>query len=105
MAREKEVTLEAVLKLAKKLSPAAKLKLIEGVLRELGPIVEAQDSWKRQLLWDTGKERASTDQESSKHVVKSEGLWKDIPFDVSDEDIREVRRELSEAIRRRTERC
>jgi len=85
MAREEEVTLEAVLKLAKKLSPAAKLRLIEGVLRELGPIVEAQ--------------------ESSKHVVRLEGLWKDIPFDVSDEDIREVRRELSEAIRRRTERC
>ncbi len=85
MAREKEVTLEAVLKLAKKLSPAAKLKLIGGVLRELEPIVEAQ--------------------ESSKRIVRLEGLWKDIPFDVSDEDIREVRRELSEAIKRRVERC
>ena len=41
--------------------------------------------------------------ERSKCVVQLEGLWKDIPFDVSTEDIREVRRELSEALQRRIE--
>jgi hypothetical protein len=36
--------------------------------------------------------------------VQLESLWKDIPFDVSIEDIRQVRRELSEALQRRIER-
>jgi hypothetical protein len=41
--------------------------------------------------------------ERSKRVVQLERLWKDIPFDVSTEDIREARRELSEALQRRIE--
>lgn len=31
-------------------------------------------------------------------VVKLEGLWKHVPFDVTDEDIREARRELGQQI-------
>jgi hypothetical protein len=51
-----------------------------------------------QKLWgETGVER-------SRRVVQLESLWTDIPFDVSPEDIREVRRELSEELQRRTER-
>jgi hypothetical protein len=41
--------------------------------------------------------------ERSKRVLQLESLWQDIPFDVSTEDIREVRRELSEALQRRIE--
>jgi hypothetical protein len=51
-----------------------------------------------QKLWgNAGGERPE-------RVVKLESLWKDIPFDVSTEDIREVRQELSEALKHRTER-
>jgi predicted DNA-binding antitoxin AbrB/MazE fold protein len=40
----------------------------------------------------------------SKRVIRLEGLWKDIPFDVSHEDIRQVRQKLSESLQRRTKR-
>jgi hypothetical protein len=42
--------------------------------------------------------------EQSRRVVRLEGLWQDTPFDVSTEDIRQVRQELSEALKHRTER-
>jgi hypothetical protein len=35
--------------------------------------------------------------------VRLEGLWQDIPFDVSTEDIRQVRQKVSEALQRRIE--
>ena len=41
--------------------------------------------------------------ERSRRVVQLGGLWKDIPFDVSTEDIRQVRQEVSDALQRRIE--
>jgi predicted DNA-binding antitoxin AbrB/MazE fold protein len=40
----------------------------------------------------------------SKCVIRLGGIWKDIPFDVSHEDIRQVRRKLSKSLQRRTKR-
>jgi hypothetical protein len=40
----------------------------------------------------------------SRRVVHLEGLWQDIPLDVSTENISQVRQELSEALKHRTER-
>ena len=33
---------------------------------------------------------------SKKEVVKLEGLWKDVPFDISDEDIRQLRHDFTQ---------
>lgn len=41
---------------------------------------------------------------ASKRVIQLGGIWKDIPFDVSHEDIRQVRRKLSKSLQRRTKR-
>ena len=41
---------------------------------------------------------------SKKEVVKLEGLWKDVPFDISDEDIRQLRRNFTQQLQRRLER-
>ena len=50
--------------------------------------------WK---IWGkTGKERPQ-------RIVQLEGLWENVPFDVSTEDIRQVRGELSAALQRRAE--
>lgn len=87
MGRHEAITLEAVLGLAKQLSAVEKLKLVEHVLVELEPIVEAQKP-----------------KDVPKRVVRLGGLWKDIPFDISPEDLRQVRRELFEALKRRAER-
>ena len=99
MAREKEVTSEAVLELAKKLSPADKLKLVQHLLVELEPIVDKEEpkKWRSSQGAPTGERRPM-------RVVQLEGLWKDIPFDVSTADVRQARRELSEALKRRVER-
>jgi len=35
--------------------------------------------------------------------MQLEGLWKDVPFDVNTDEIRQARRELSEGLKRRTE--
>ena len=86
MKRHKTITLEDVLGLARKLRAVEKLKLAEHVLIELEPIIEAQAP------------------KSPKRVVRLEGLWKNVPFDISHEDIRQVRRELSEALKRRAKR-
>ena len=40
---------------------------------------------------------------SKKEVVKLEGLWKDVPFDISDEDIRQLRRNFTQQFQRRLE--
>jgi hypothetical protein len=37
-------------------------------------------------------------------VVQLGGLWKDVPFDLTDEDIREVRREFTRRIAQRSRR-
>ena len=34
----------------------------------------------------------------SHNIVKLEGLWKDVPFDIIDENVRQARRELGQQI-------
>jgi len=112
------VTLEAILGLVEKLSPAEKLKLAERVLVDLEPIVQAQEPGKRQLLRRKGKKQTLTEdkikeikrklwgedeQQWPTQIVRLGGLWKDTPLNMSDEEIRQVRRELSEALKRRAE--
>lgn len=64
------------------------------------------------LSLDEGKEIAITVIElpaernirAKKCVVQLGGLWKGIPFDISNEDIRQVRRKLSKSLQRRIKR-
>jgi hypothetical protein len=105
MAKSGPITLEAVLALAKRLSAAEKLKLIQQLLVELEPIVDRKAPKKRRSptgmsdgqsltekdveeikrkLWGTHGERRPT------HVIQLEGLWKDVPFDVSTDEIRQA---------------
>ncbi len=36
-----------------------------------------------------------------RNIIKLEGLWKDLPFDITEEDVREARRELGQQIAQR----
>lgn len=38
-----------------------------------------------------------------KKTIKLEGIWKDVPFDITDDDIRQVRHELTQQLRKRLE--
>jgi hypothetical protein len=119
MARPEPITLETILALAKRLSAAEKLKLVEHLLVELEPIVERRAPKKRRSPSGTSREQSLTEEEVEeskqklwgKHrerrprcAVQLEGLWKDIPFDVSTDEIQQARRELSEALKFRAER-
>jgi hypothetical protein len=118
MAKPEPITLETVLALAKRLSAAEKLKLVQHLLVELEPIVESKEPKKRKLppgmsegqlltqeeveeikrkLWGKHAERRPT------RVIQLAGLWKDVPFDISTDEIRQARRELSEALMHRGE--
>jgi hypothetical protein len=119
MAKPEPITLETILALAKRLSAAEKLKLVEHLLVELEPIVERNAPKKRRSPSGTSEGQSLTEEEveeierklwgkhgerRAKRVIQLEGLWKDVPFDVSTEEIRQARRELSEALKRRSER-
>jgi hypothetical protein len=39
--------------------------------------------------------------ETTRKIIKLEGLWKDLPFDINDEDIRQARHELTEQLAKR----
>ncbi len=41
--------------------------------------------------------------ETTRKIVKLEGLWKDLPFDINDEDIRQMRHEFTEQLEKRQE--
>jgi hypothetical protein len=118
MAKPEPITLETVLALAKRLSAAEKLKLVEHLLVELEPIVERKALKKRRSPTGMSEGQSLTEEEVEeikrklwgKHgerrptcVIQLEGLWKDVPFDISTAEIRQVRRELSEALKHRTE--
>jgi molecular chaperone DnaK (HSP70) len=113
------VTLETVVGLAEKLSAAEKLKLVARVLVDLEPLVRAQEPKKRKPPRRTDKTQSLTDekikeikrklwgvdeQKWPKQVVRLEGLWKDTPLNLTDEDFRQASHELSEALKRRAER-
>jgi hypothetical protein len=119
MAKAEPITLETVLALAKRLDAAEKLKLVEHLLVELEPIVERKKPTKRRSPLGTSEGQSLTEEEVEeinrklwgthgerrpKRVIQLEGIWKDVPFDVSTEEIRQARRELSEALKRRSER-
>jgi hypothetical protein len=114
------VTLEAIIGLAEKLSAAEKLKLVERVLVDLEPIVRAQESKKRKPPRHTSKRQGLTDEQieeverkiwgpsgmdPSRHVVQIRGLWKDAPLNLTDAEFRQIRHELSEALKRRAEKA
>jgi hypothetical protein len=119
MHKQETVTLETVVGLAGKLSAAEKLKLVERVLVDLEPVVQAQEPGKRKPPRPKGKKQSLTDEEIKEierklwgpdeqkwptRVVKLEGLWKDPPLKLTDEDFRQASHELSEALKRRAER-
>src|SRR5262249_50690134 len=118
MGEPEAVTLATILGLVQKLSAIERLRLVEHVLVELEPIVTGQEK-KRRSLQNTAREHPLTeeeirgiewklwgkvDMELPRQVLQLRGLWKDVPFDVSAEDIRQARQELSEALKRRAER-
>jgi|RhiMetStandDraft_8_1073273.scaffolds.fasta_scaffold07442_2 hypothetical protein len=118
MGDPEAVTLATVLGLVQKLSAIERLRLVEHVLVELEPIV-AEKVRKQRSVRSTPREHPLTeeeireiewklwgkaDMEQPRRVVQLEGLWKDVPFDISSEDIRQVRQELSEALKHRAER-
>jgi hypothetical protein len=119
MARPEPTTLETVLALAKQLSAAEKLKLVEHLLVELEPIVERKAPKQRESPSGMSEGQSLTGEEVEeikrklwgkhgerrpKRVIQLEGLWKDVPFDISTDEIRQARRELSEALKCRAER-
>jgi hypothetical protein len=119
MASRETIRLEAVLALATQLSAVDKLKLVEHLLVELEPIVERKGPRERRSSQHAPKGKAFTEAEveeierklgranearRAKRVIQLEGLWKDVPFDVSADEIRQARRELSERLKRRAER-
>lgn len=112
------VTLETVVGLAEKLSAAQKLKLVERVLVDLEPIVQDRELKKRKPSRRTRKTQSLTDEhikeierkiwgpagmDPSRHVVQLQGLWKDSPANLTDEDFRQASHDLSEALKRRAE--
>lgn len=118
MERHEAVTLETVVGLAEKLSASEKLKLVERVLGNLEPIIQAQEPTKRKPPRRMGKTQSLTDEQVKEikrklwgvdeqkwptRVVKLRGLWKDTPLNLTDEDFRQASHELSEALKRRAE--
>jgi hypothetical protein len=119
MVKPDPITLKTVLALAKRLSAAEKLKLVEHLLVELKLIVEREAPKKRGSPLDMSEVQSPTEEEAEEikrklwgkhverrpmHVIPLEGLWKDVPFDISTDEIRQTRRELYEPLKRRAER-
>ena len=76
----------------------AKSKIMEGLanlsleaLNELVVFVEFLNS------------REQAVEHPNKEVMKLEGLWKDVLFDVTDEDVRQLRRNFTQQFQRRLE--
>lgn len=118
MARHETVNLETILGLAEKLSAVEKLNLVERVLVDLEPVVQAWEPEKRKLLRRRSKKQTLTEERIKEikrklwgedeqkwptQIVRLEGLWKDTPLNLTDEDFRQASHELSEALKRRAE--
>jgi hypothetical protein len=119
MAKPDPMTLETILALAKRLSAAEKLKLVEHLLVELEPLVERNAPKKRRSPSGMSERQSLKEKEVEEikrklwgkqgerrpmRVIQLEGLWKDVPLDVSTNEIRQTRRELPEALKCRAER-
>ena len=48
------------------------------------------------------KTRRGRTGKGTRSIVKLEGLWKDLPFEITNEDVREARQELGQQITTRT---
>jgi hypothetical protein len=48
------------------------------------------------------KTRGERTKRRSRNIVKLEGLWKNVPFDITEDDVREARHELGQKIALRT---
>jgi hypothetical protein len=120
MASHEPISLATILGLAEKLSAAEKLKLVERVLVDLEPIVRAQEPEKQKPLRRKSKEQSLTDEQikeierkiwgpagkdPSRRIVQLRGLWKDAPLNLTDKEFRQIRHELSEALKRRAEKA
>ena len=118
MEQNETVNLETILGLTEKLSAVEKLKLVERVLVSLEPVVLAQEPGKRKPLRRKGKKQTHTEEKIKEikrklwgedeqqwptQIVRLEGLWKDTPLNLTDEDFRQASHELSEALKRRAE--
>ncbi|HIE27703.1 TPA: DUF2281 domain-containing protein [Candidatus Poribacteria bacterium] len=77
-----------------------KTRILEAI-NELSP----EDLAELQLFLDflQFKEQPKAFEKSSQNIVKLEGLWKDLPFDITDDDIRQVRREFTLSLQKRRE--
>jgi hypothetical protein len=119
MDKREAVALKTVLELVQKLSAIDRLKLVEHVLAELEPVVAVQELEKSRSLGSTPKSHSLTEEEIAdverklwgktgmerhRGVVQLGGIWKNLPLEVGPEDIRQVRQELSEAMKRRAKR-
>ena len=118
MEQHEPVDLETVLGLAEKLSAIEKLKLVKRVLIDLEPIVQAREPEKRKPLRRKSKKQTLAEEKIKEikrklwgpdeqkwptRIVRLEGLWKDTPLNLTDEDFRQASHELSEALKRRAE--
>lgn len=77
-----------------------KTRILEAI-NELSPEALAE----LQLFLDflQFKEQPKAFEKYSRNIVKLEGLWKDLPFDITDDDIRQVRREFTLSLQKRKE--
>ena len=118
MTRHETVNLETVIGLAEKLSAVEKLKLVERIVVDLELVVRAQEPEKQKPLHRKGKEQSLADEQikeierkiwgpagkdPSKRIVQLRGLWKDAPLPLTAKEFRQIRHELSEALKRRAE--
>jgi hypothetical protein len=73
-----------------------RLNQLLGILNELpeDQLSEVEDFAK----FLKAKKRKKRTGRAAHDVVKLEGLWKRVPFDVTDKDVREARRELGQQI-------
>ena len=77
----------------------ATTKRLDRLLRTLDELSEDQVSEVGDFAeFLKAKQRGKRVGRTSHNVVKLEGLWKEVPFDVTDEDVREARRELGRQI-------
>lgn len=77
-----------------------KTRILEAI-NELSP--EALKELQLSLDFLRFKEQPKAFERSSRNIVKLEGLWKDVPFDITDDDIRQVRHEFTLSMQKRKE--
>ena len=81
-------------------------KRIKGLLGTLNELSEDQvrevEDFAEFLKAKTRRDRVGR---VSRNIIKLEGLWKDVPFDITDEDVRQMRQELGQQIASRAKKA